>query len=309
MGREESLKLAGVMGGALRLTERLEILKSGIRHLALRMGAFPRDAAVQQGRLSDARCPISRFHDHRKVWPHPPSFPYASARMSALGLDPEQVAARVRALAVPPRIPSLGWSVGMGSMGFAGVSLLVFGLWASSGKWLQQQAGELGFYLVCAGVFINVAAWWLRRLLINGEDFARFYMVFALAFGAYAIAWCVCWFALRGRAGEWAGSLAGTVVLGIILGRAFGAPKATLPVVVVLFTLHSLGYFLGSWLYSTVGGQTGARLFGDWLEAPARATAAKLLWGAAYGLGMGAGLGFALHACQQPVRERLIVGK
>jgi hypothetical protein len=45
----------------------------------------------------------------------------------------------------------------------------------------------------------------------------------------------------------------------------------------VLFTCHTLGYTLGNELHTLVRGTTG-----------------RLLWGAAHGLGFGAGLGYVL---------------
>ena len=47
----------------------------------------------------------------------------------------------------------------------------------------------------------------------------------------------------------------------------------------VLFLTHSVGYFLGGDFYYALGGTTG-----------------KLLWGLCYGLGFGAGIGYAYRA-------------
>jgi hypothetical protein len=54
-----------------------------------------------------------------------------------------------------------------------------------------------------------------------------------------------------------------------------------LPLFAVVFTFHSLGYYLGESLYASVGGTRGRRLLG-----------------AAHGLGFGAGLGYVLFHCQ-----------
>jgi hypothetical protein len=51
--------------------------------------------------------------------------------------------------------------------------------------------------------------------------------------------------------------------------------------------LHSAGYYLGEALYATVRGATG-----------------RLLWGAAHGIGFGAGLGAALYMVQAQQRAR-----
>jgi hypothetical protein len=225
--------------------------------------------------------------------------------MSAFGLDPESVLARVRASATSPRVPTLTQSLGGGALGFVAVSLGVFALWATQGRWLQTHLGEGGFYAVCAAVFINFAGWALHRLVIGPGARARFYGLFAFAFALYAVGWCGGWFGVRGRAGEWLGALLGAACLGLTLGEAFGARRAAGRVIAVLFVAHSAGYFLGGWLYAFPHSDAGVQLLGGVLAKPGRATLGKLLWGAAYGVGLGAGLGYALHACQEPIRARL----
>jgi hypothetical protein len=71
----------------------------------------------------------------------------------------------------------------------------------------------------------------------------------------------------------------------VLLG-AFSAWRKTIGVVVTLFAAHSLGYFIGAFLYATVKGRPG-----------------MLLWGLAYGLGFGAGIGRALFLCQRSERN------
>jgi hypothetical protein len=96
------------------------------------------------------------------------------------------------------------------------------------------------------------------------------------------------YFALRGPAGEWVGSLAGSLLMGSVLAVGFGAVRSALKLSAVLFVANSVGYFLGSAL-------------NNWLGA----TAGMLLWGAAYGLSLGAGLGWVLHFAQARAKERL----
>ncbi len=76
--------------------------------------------------------------------------------------------------------------------------------------------------------------------------------------------------------------------MGCVFASAFGSVRAFVQIILVLFVTHSMGYFIGSVLYSAVPGLAG-----------------KLLWGVAYGLGFGAGIGWALHLCQEAVRRKL----
>jgi hypothetical protein len=66
-----------------------------------------------------------------------------------------------------------------------------------------------------------------------------------------------------------------------VLALGFGAARSAPNLWAVLFVANSVGYFLGSALNDAVGGGAG-----------------MLLWGAAYGLFLGAGLGAALHLAQ-----------
>ena len=104
----------------------------------------------------------------------------------------------------------------------------------------------------------------------------------------YSAGWATGWVFLRDKVGEWLGSLIGTLALGLTLGTAFDAPKQTLKIIGALFLARSAGYFLGEFLQHAVPGFAG-----------------RVLWGATYGLGLGAGIGYSLYACQQPLRERL----
>jgi hypothetical protein len=184
-------------------------------------------------------------------------------------------------------------------------SLVVYATWAFAGRWLYANLGEAGAYAVWAGLFVLLSGAGLNPLVIGPRHLLRFYALFLAAFGAYAVLWSVSWFALRGRAGEWIGSLAGTAALGFILANAFGLGWERWRMMGLLFVAHSAGYFLGSFLFDFCRSDSGAALLGAVLDRSGRATAGKLLWGAAYGLGFGAGLGDALHVCQTRVREEL----
>ena len=69
--------------------------------------------------------------------------------------------------------------------------------------------------------------------------------------------------------------------MGSVLAVALGAARSALNLSGALFVANSLGYFLGSALNNSLGGRAG-----------------MLLWGTAYGLCLGAGLGAVLHFAQ-----------
>jgi|SRR2546421_1828856 len=208
--------------------------------------------------------------------------------MKFLGFYPETVAARVQAAAVPPRVPTLARSLGVGAGGFCLIAVVVFSIIAGTDAWLRRHWGELASYAVYSSLFILLAASLFRRLLIPPAPLVRFYVLFAGAFLLYSAGWTTAWIALRNKPGEWLGSLLATTALGLTLATAFDAPGQILKVIAVLFVTRSAGYFGGELLHGAIPG-----------------TAGWLLWGAAYGLGLGAGLGYSLYACQEPARERL----
>jgi hypothetical protein len=77
------------------------------------------------------------------------------------------------------------------------------------------------------------------------------------------------------------GAAAGLAVLIGLLRSAFGSTANFWLLFGVLFAAHSAGYYAGDWAHAQFGGAIG-----------------RLLWGAAHGLGFGAGLGFVLHELQ-----------
>ncbi|HZG51341.1 MAG TPA: hypothetical protein VEZ40_04320 [Pyrinomonadaceae bacterium] len=109
----------------------------------------------------------------------------------------------------------------------------------------------------------------------------RFYLLFGVAFLAYAAGWVGAYYVLRGATGEWVGSLAGSLLMGLALAAGFGVVRSALNLSAMLFVANSVGYFLGSTLNDAVGGRPG-----------------MLLWGVVYGLCLGAGLGAVLHFAQ-----------
>jgi hypothetical protein len=180
-----------------------------------------------------------------------------------------------------------------GGLGFAAVSVAGFAVWAFGGKWLEARAGEAGLYLACMIVFIATSGLVLHPLVRGPRSWARFYKIFLPAFGVYAVGWSAAWFLGRFGLGEWLGSLAGSFLLTVMIARGLGNYRSLVKVSVAMFVLHSAGYFLGGrsmgWLMHWA--KTGA--MGGY-----RDTVAKLCWGLIYGLGVGAGLGYAFFTFQ-----------
>ena len=177
--------------------------------------------------------------------------------------------------------PSLARSLTLGALGFGLASLCVFSTVAFAERWMYARLGLWGAYLVWTALFILLGGGALGTLARGRWRLPRFYLLFGAAFFAYAAGWIAAYFLLRGAAGEWAGSLAGSLLMGAVFAVGFGAARKALNLACVLFVANSAGYFLGSALNDAAGGATG-----------------MLLWGAAYGMGLGAGLGAALHLAQ-----------
>jgi hypothetical protein len=171
-----------------------------------------------------------------------------------------------------------------GSLSFGAVSVLAYSIWA-----YRLIPGEATLYACTAAVYIGLAGLALSRIVTTPSSRKRFPLTFAVGFLIYAIGWCAFWFGLAGKfhADLW-GSAVGLVGMTWLFRRAFSSRSPFLPLFAVLFTFHSLGYYLGDSLYAAV-----------------RGTAGRLLWGAAHGLGFGAGLGYVLFHCQSHVSTAL----
>jgi hypothetical protein len=175
-------------------------------------------------------------------------------------------------------IPSLERSLLTGGIGFCLVSLVVFATVAFGERWMYAQLGLLWAYVAWTALFILLGGGVLGSLVVGRWRLPRFYLLFGLAFFVYAAGWVGAYFTLRGAVGEWVGSLAGSFLMGAVLAIGLGAIRSTLKLSAILFVANSIGYFLGSALNNYIGGSTG-----------------MLLWGTAYGLFLGAGLGMVLH--------------
>jgi hypothetical protein len=205
--------------------------------------------------------------------------------MNLFGLAPEQLAPDSTGAV---KTPSLKQSLLLGGIGFCAASLLVFATVAFAERWMYQRLGLGGAYTTWTILFILLGGAVFIPLLVIRGRWWRFYILFSMAFLFYAIGWTGAYFMVRGKLGEWLGSLAGSLLLGLILSFGFNAMRSSAKLIAILFISNSAGYFLGDALNNAIGGRVG-----------------MLLWGAAYGLFLGAGLGAALYFAQAPVRERM----
>ena len=172
-------------------------------------------------------------------------------------------------------------ALAVGGVGFGLASLCVFATVAFGERWLYAQLGLWGAYLIWTALFILLGGAALGSLVVGRWALPKFYLLYGIAFFVYAVGWVGAYFTLRGRAGEWVGSVAGSVLMALIFALGFGAIRSVVKLSAILFVANSLGYFAGSALNDYVGGKGG-----------------MLLWGILYGLSLGAGIGAVLRLAQ-----------
>lgn len=181
------------------------------------------------------------------------------------------------------RVPSLSRSIATGALGFGVVSLCVFATVAFAERWMYQNLGLFGAYLTWIVLFILLSGAVFGSLVVVGRwRLPRFYVLFGVAFFAYAAAWIIAYFTLRNTTGEFIGSLAGSVLMAIVFALGFGALRSIAKLSAVLFISNVLGYFFGAALFNSLSAPTG-----------------MLLFGVVYGLFFGAGIGATLHLVQR----------
>lgn len=199
-----------------------------------------------------------------------------------------------------PTQRSLLFDLFHGALGFAMVSVVAFSVWAYSGSLFGGLKSKLVLYSTIAAVFMLLSGFILSPL---AGGLGRFYKTFPLAFLLYSVAWCVAWFSLRGRTGEWIGAAAGCLVFTWVTFKLMGSTRGWLLTAIGVFILHTIGYFAGDWA-----------MYDFWLapekvQALTKAKAAlagKLSWGLLYGLGFGAGIGWLYHRARQPQNPSVI---
>lgn len=179
-----------------------------------------------------------------------------------------------------------------GALGFAFVSVAAFSVWAFAAPWFRNFGGELGMYAAIAAVFLAGSGMVLGSL---AGGTGRFYKAFLPAFLAYAVVWCVAWFGLKGRLGEWVGAGAGCLVFAWIAMKMLGSTRGWMAAFLALFVLHTAGYFAGDWSMYDVFIPKAKAVGKNTPEFQHYLTLAKLSWGVFYGLGFGAGIGWVFH--------------
>jgi len=172
-------------------------------------------------------------------------------------------------------------SIATGAIGFALVSLCVFATVAFAERWMYQNLGLVGAYLAWTVLFIVLSGAVFGSLVIVRWRLPRFYLLWALAFFAYAAAWMLAYFNVPRTAGELIGAIAGSILMAVVLALGFGSLRSIVKLSALLFVSNSLGYFLGAALFQFLNAPTG-----------------MLLFGVVYGLFFGAGIGAALHLVQ-----------
>jgi len=179
-------------------------------------------------------------------------------------------------------VPSLRQALVTGGFGFSAVSLCVFATVAFGERWMYTHLSVLGAYLVWTALFILLGGAVFGSLVVGRWRLPKFYLLYGLAFFVYAAVWIGAYFTLRGVSGEWLGSLTGSILMALVFATGFRTIRSTLKFSAVLFVTNSLGYFLGSALNDYVAGKIG-----------------MVLWGALYGLFLGAGIALVLYFSQK----------
>src|SRR5687767_10695004 len=183
-----------------------------------------------------------------------------------------------------------------GAWRFALVSVLAFGFWAVESKILPRGFGEIWTFVGCLLAFMIFTEIFMVKLVNEPNARAKFNRSFIPAFIVYAIIWSVFWFALHSGLGEWLGSAVGCAAFAAILGRQLGAKSGYAKVIAFLIVAHAAGYFLGGKVFYMA--RNPPEFFASWSKANLWAFA-KLMWGLFYGLGFGAGIGYAFHVFQR----------
>jgi len=179
-----------------------------------------------------------------------------------------------------PQAPvSLPRALLIGTGGFTLASVIVYGFWSVAGATVQGAIGKAGFYGACAVLFVVLGSVLLKPLA--RISFPQFAMIYGGAFFGYALCWCLAWFLVGGRAGEWLGSFAGSLAFCLVLAASFRTWSSLIVSTLVLFVGHSAGYFLGGVAYERIS------------------VLPQIAWGLFYGLGTGVGIGYAFYKVQR----------
>ena len=189
-----------------------------------------------------------------------------------------------------------------GAWRFAVVSVLAFGFWVLEPRILPKNFGEPGVFAGCLIAFAVFAEFFLIRLVHEPNARRKFNGSFIPAFIVYAMVWSACWFAPRVPAREWIGSVLACAAFTAIMHWRLGAREGLWKVMLFLIVTHTAGYYLGGKAFSMA--RHPPSLIASWPKADIW-NAAKLAWGLCYGLGFGAGIGYAFDIFQRaaPIKK------
>src|SRR6185503_20957108 len=100
-------------------------------------------------------------------------------------------------------LPTLSRSIATGAIGFGLVSLCVFATVAFAERWMYQNLGLLGSYIAWIVLFILLSGLVFGSLVVVDRwRLPKFYLLWAVAFFAYAAAWMIAYFTLGRTTGE-----------------------------------------------------------------------------------------------------------
>jgi len=180
-------------------------------------------------------------------------------------------------------LPSLSKSIVTGAIGFGLVSLCVFATVAFAERWMYLNLGSNGSYIAWIVLFILLSgAVFGSLVVVDRWRLPKFYLLWAVAFFAYAAIWMIAYFRIGRTKGEAVGSLVGSIFMALVLAAGFRSLSSTVKLSALLFVSNFLGYFLGVALFDSLSEPTG-----------------MLLFGVVYGLLFGAGIGAALQIVQR----------
>jgi hypothetical protein len=183
-----------------------------------------------------------------------------------------------------------------GAWRFALVSVLAFGFWAVQSKILPKSFGEPATFVGCLIAFVVFAEIFLVPLAHQPNARRKFNESFIPAFIAYAVVWSACWFGLHLHAREWIGSALGCAAFASILYWRLGAQRGLCKAILFLIVTHSAGYYLGGKVFYMA--RHPPPFAASWSKETIWSVA-KLMWGLCYGLGFGAGIGYAFDRFQR----------
>jgi hypothetical protein len=163
----------------------------------------------------------------------------------------------------------------LGGVGMACIGVAAYSVWAFGHRWFSSHGGDALLYPAVAAVYLLLPGLVLHPL---AEGRRRFLAAYVPALLAYAAAWCAAYFLVKVGGRDVLASAAGSLAFAGMAAAVFRRLRAVPPAALLLFVLHSAGYFAGEAAFARLGGATG-----------------MLAWGFLHGLGFGAGLAWTFR--------------